>query len=63
MTAIFEIDLKKNFNLTHPLRVTLPDDWKRMEILAFGYTSIFVTQHLNIYELVHTFQNKYLTGP
>ena len=63
MSAICEIDLKKNFNLAHPLRVTLPDDWKRTEIPAFGYTFIFVTQHFNICELVQTFQKKYLTEP
>ena len=63
VSAICEIDLKKNLNLTHPLRVTLPDGWKRMEILAFGYTSIFVTQHVKKCELVQTFQKRYLTEP
>ena len=42
VSAICEIDLKKNFNLAHPLRGTLPDDWKRMEIQAFGYTLILL---------------------
>ena len=32
-----------------------------MEIPAFGYTSIFVTQHQKVCELVNTFQQKYLS--
>ena len=55
------MDVKKTFNITHPLRITLPDGWKRMEIPAFGYTSFFVTQHQKVCELVTTFQQKYLS--
>ena len=59
VSAIREVDMN-NFTVAHHLRVRLPGNWNRMDIPAFGSTSIFVTQHVRLCELVQVFQKKYL---
>lgn len=59
--ALCEVDLKKNYTVSHELKIPVPETWKRFDVPVFGYSSTFITTHSGIWDLQQQFQKKYLT--
>ena len=59
--TILEVDCIKGLNHSQSFTSILPAEWKSFNISAFGMSSCFIGSNIKQIQLIHEFNNKYIT--